>query len=535
MRRALRCLVPLSVIILVRCSFDGLTGGGSDLPDKFVTGRIVNADNAPAANTQVALIPLDYNGVFNPPITAARMDTTDSSGTFCIQGCETGVYSVQAVHLVARTRLLVTGVVIAGGMTIIPADTLRNPGVVKINLPDSVDRTNGWLYIPGTMIAVKLSGTAGYAVIDSVPAGTIPSVWYVTTNDPVPAAIRYHFDVPSGDTAVLAKPAWKYSRTLYLNTTASGAQVAGNVVHVPVLVRLTGENFDFSQARSGGEDLRITKADTTALPYEIERWDPVTELAEVWVRVDTIRGNDSTQSIMMYWGNPNASNGWNGAAVFDTAAGFAGVWHLSQGCDDATGNRHDGATGCSTDTAGIIGYCKKFTHSDSIVIAGLLGAPQSLTLSAWAQLDSTPGIGGDIISIGDAAFIRMDYPANNIGTGGAVHLSDQDTVFAHVGSGKYLKQTGWHFITMTHSEATYVTTVYIDGVIAGIRTDLNKPINYNGLGQNTYIGKHGNGKTGFEFFGRIDEIRVYRTAISADWIKLSFMNQREDNRLIVFK
>jgi hypothetical protein len=535
MRRALRCLVPLSVIILVRCSFDGLTGGGSDLPDKFVTGRIVNADNAPAANTQVAIVPVDYNGVFDPPITAARMDTTDSSGTFCIQGCETGAYTVQAVQLVARTRLLVTGVVIAGGMTIIPTDTLRNPGVVKINLPDSVDRTNGWLYIPGTMIAVKLSGTAGYAVIDSVPAGTIPSVWYVTTNDPVPAAIRYHFDVPSGDTAVLAKPAWKYSRTLYLNTTASGAQVAGNVVHVPVLVRLTGENFDFSQARSGGEDLRITKADTTALPYEIERWDPVTELAEVWVRVDTVYGNNNTQSITLYWGNPSASDNSNSTAVFNTSDSIAAVWHLDPNCSDATDNRHDGTAISAADTLGLIGLCKKFNGAGSIKITGLLGTPSNLTLSAWAQLDTAPpGGGGEILSIGDAALIRMDYSINNIGTGGAVHMSDSE-VFNHVGTGKYLKRTGWHLITLTHDENTFTTTLYIDGSKATVRIEPDRPINYTGLGQNTYIGKHGNGKPGFEFFGRIDEARVYRVALPEEYIKLSFMNQRIDDRLIVFK
>jgi hypothetical protein len=165
----------------------------------------------------------------------------------------------------------------------------------------------------------------------------------------------------------------------------------------------------------------------------------------------------------------------------------------------------------------------------------LLGSPSSLTLSAWAQLDSTLGSGNEIISIGDAAFIRMDYPANNIGTGGAVHLSDNDSVFAHVGSGKYLIHTGWHFITLTYSETAFATTVYIDGVIAGARTDPNKPINYMGLGQNTCIGKHGNGKTGYDFYGKIDEARAYREAVSADYIRLCYMNQRQDDRLVVFK
>jgi hypothetical protein len=39
----------------------------------------------------------------------------------------------------------------------------------------------------------------------------------------------------------------------------------------------------------------------------------------------------------------------------------------------------------------------------------------------------------------------------------------------------------------------------------------------------------------FNFCGCIDEVRVCRTIRSADWIKLSYMNQRPDDRLVVFK
>ena len=35
--------------------------------------------------------------------------------------------------------------------------------------------------------------------------------------------------------------------------------------------------------------------------------------------------------------------------------------------------------------------------------------------------------------------------------------------------------------------------------------------------------------------GKIDEVRVEKVARSADWIKLCFMNQREDDKLVRFK
>jgi hypothetical protein len=37
------------------------------------------------------------------------------------------------------------------------------------------------------------------------------------------------------------------------------------------------------------------------------------------------------------------------------------------------------------------------------------------------------------------------------------------------------------------------------------------------------------------FNGIIDEVRVSSIDLSADWIKLCFMNQRPDDKLIVFK
>ena len=158
-----------------------------------------------------------------------------------------------------------------------------------------------------------------------------------------------------------------------------------------------------------------------------------------------------------------------------------------------------------------------------------------MTLSAWAQLDSTQAArGGEILSIGDAALIRMDYALSGMGTMGSVHLIG-DSAFLNVPSGQFLKQTGWHLITFTVDQGNFMQALYIDGTNVSSGTAMNAMINYTGVGQNTYIGKHGNGKTSFNFSGRIDEVRAYRTAVSADYIKLCYMNQKADNALVFFK
>jgi hypothetical protein len=45
-----------------------------------------------------------------------------------------------------------------------------------------------------------------------------------------------------------------------------------DLVNYPVPVQLNKDNFDFSQARDDGGDLRFATADGKLLPYEIELW-----------------------------------------------------------------------------------------------------------------------------------------------------------------------------------------------------------------------------------------------------------------------
>jgi hypothetical protein len=86
-------------------------------------------------------------------------------------------------------------------------------------------------------------------------------------------------------------------QNIYLNTSSTGGNVTGDVYGFPVLVRLTSKTFDFNQSKSGGADIRFTASNGKSLSYEIENWDAGNKQAEVWVRVDTVWGNDSSQYI----------------------------------------------------------------------------------------------------------------------------------------------------------------------------------------------------------------------------------------------
>jgi hypothetical protein len=537
MKKTLLSILSFGVaVFMARCSLDHLAGGGTESTNGRIIGTLVEDDGRPAGQTRVMLIASDHDPVKDGPVPDSLTVTTDESGTFTLQVPAGGAFNIEAFQPGSGYRVLLTGITANRNDTVyVPVQVIEKPGAIKF-IPTPADGSfRGYVYLPGTTRFAEMRD--GNVLIDSVPAGFIHSMTYADTVDSTRnRVVAAGFTVSAGNTAVIANASvWKYSNKIRLNTAKTGADVSGTVTNFPVLIRLTENNFDFSRAGTDGSDLRFAKENGVPLPYEIERWDAVHRLAEVWVKSDTVYGNDSAQFLMMYWGNAGAVGESNGAAVFDTAEGISAVWHLDRGCGDATANRHDAATVSATDSAGLIGPCKYFDGSDSIKITGLLGSPSSFTLSAWAQLDSTGRNGSEIISLGDAAFLRADYPANSLGTGGALHLSHNDTVFAHVGSGQYLKQTGWHLVTLTHSETTYATTLYLDGMAAGVRTDPSQPIIYAGLGQNTLIGEHGNGKSGYGFFGRIDEARVYHAAIPADYIRLSYMNQRGGDRLVVFR
>jgi hypothetical protein len=521
-----------AALLFLWCSFEPF-GGGTEGGN--VSGIFINDDGSASAKVTVLLIPSDYNpGAAhqnNPIVTSI----TTSDGSYSFEHVTQGSYSIEAVHTASGKRTLVPGVAVFGEDIRVPADTLRYPGSIIIYLPASADAATGYVYVPGTTMYTRYTGVTGNVLMSALPAKQLPAICYATLSDPTPTVLRYDVHVVPEDTTVVANTGWKYAQRLCLNTTAAGAGVAQDIMGFPAIVRLTRDNFDFTQSNAGGSDIRFARSDTVRLPYEIERWDAASQRAEIWVKVDTIYGNNGSQTLTMYWGNAAAADSSNSAAVFDTADDCAAVWHLNGNSDDATAAGHDAIADSPVDTAGIIGMGKKFRGSDSIKIAGLLGSPSSISLSAWAQLDSTPpGGGSEILSIGDAALIRMDYALASIGTIGSIHLTG-DSTFYNVSSNRFLKRTGWHLITYTIDQVSHTHSLYIDGAVAATRVDSNATIVYSGVGKDTYIGKHGNGKTNFNFFGSIDEVRVYRAPVSADFIKLCYMNQKGDDRLVLFE
>jgi hypothetical protein len=523
----------------------GIEGGNTVAT---INGNIADSTSAPLADVRVLLLPSAYNPVTGLAISSLPADTTNGSGNYSIRVAQTGSYTIEALDNGKGYRSLVTGVSASGKDTILVRNAIaRAPGVIKIALPADVDRVNGYFYLLGTTSYSFVGDDTETVVLDSVPAGMSLSIYYaVRGSSALPQLVRDSVVVAPKDTMNVEYVGWKFSRKLILNTTASGANVSGNVTDFPVLVRLTGSNFTFAQAKQDGADLRFTKSDGTPLPYEIERWNAAAGVAEVWVKTDTVYGNSNSQYIVMFWG---ASAGVvvsasNGTAVFDTAHGFQAVWHLGQGTGatvlDATANHYDGTPSGTAPMAvgGAIGSAQQFDGTaNSIEITGSatgkLDFPQNggYTLSGWIYVDTLDTNERFILGKGHEQYLIQS----------SLVPQDEKWEFAEYQTAAWQVSRAvptagqWKFLAGVRngfSQYFYVDGSLVDSTIflypqAGVaRYTAN----------NFFIGKtppfpaeHPN-----YFKGIIDEARAQSVACSRDWIRLCFMNQKEPDALLMW-
>jgi hypothetical protein len=220
---------------------------------------------------------------------------------------------------------------------------------------------------------------------------------------------------------------WPNRCNIKLNTTASGANIPTTVTNFPVLLRLNPGNFDGIASQTAfPEDIQFSKADgTTPLPFEVNEWKYGTvgdDTALVWVKLDSIKGNDSSQYIIMYWGKV-ATDTTNGPAVFDTAQGFVSAWHLeNDDLKDAGANQNVGTNFFSNSAPGLIGNGRLFDAARQTEMVAIFNTPslnpvRQLTYSAWFKTSQSIPVDSKV------SIIRHDKHFSALELGGAADNS----------------------------------------------------------------------------------------------------------------
>ncbi len=563
-KRGLFWVCAATVLAVLACG-DRLASSEIGNPPKrgFVMGVIYSEGGKPAPGTRVGLLPSHYDPIRD---TAVKIwfDTTDAKGAFAIDSVDSGSYNIQALQLSARTSLLIQGVEVRSDTTVASARPyLQASGAVSILLPDSVPTKNGYIYLPGTNVyatTASLVGESRLLLLDSVPAGASPEIVYRSSAKDTASAthsirLADGVNVVPGDTIpASAFQEWAHSARVFMNTTASGANMTTLPVYgFPVLVRLgPGANI-FSSSAADGHDLRFAKANGNPLPYEIEQWDKAGSQAAIWVRMDTVLANDSDQFIRMYWGNPSAGPFVPARPVFDTGGGYQGIWHMNGMSATNPPILKDGSNAFNPLAAGGGLAAKDLVPSPlgfglnldgnarTLTTAKEFDAPGVFTISLWFKTVSDSG--GKLIGFGqkpdttDAARDRQIW----IDTVGIVHFG----VYPKAGvklaqdilsSAQPLNDGQWHLVGGVLWSGGQV--LYVDGRKAGedpaVTTAQAYLKGYWKVGFDFKFYDWPFPPTALYFKGAIDEVRISKKPFSKEWMLLSYENERPDSRFLRF-
>ncbi len=315
---------------------------------------------------------------------------------------------------------------------------------------------------------------------------------------------------------------WAFRKQLTLDLSATGADVSGSPVDVPTLVRLHPGNFTyFNDVQKDGADLRFVAADdVTQLKYHIEKFDPVNQIALVWVRVPRLTGGTKSDFVYLYYGNQKAAASDDRAGTYDTNQSL--VYHFNDAngiASDATAYRNEPTQfGAALTPAALIGGGVRFDGATAVRIGAspsLRVTPsQGFTVSAWLRIEAPQHDANVIASDAAGGFV--------LGLDGAKPYA---RLAATAVTAPELPLNEWHHLALRVGGG--MLELLVDGAVVA-STAAEAPELAGGL----VIGQSAAGGNGF--VGELDELEVANTARSVEWLKAAARSQGINGGMLVY-
>jgi biopolymer transport protein ExbB len=321
---------------------------------------------------------------------------------------------------------------------------------------------------------------------------------------------------------------WSYRKEIDFDLTPKGADIPGAPTDVPVLIRLSLGNFQyFNDAKPDGSDFRFIAADDkTPLKFHIDRFDPQTQIALVWVRVPHLTGGANTDKIFLYYGNKNAVSAADAAGTYDASQVLVYHFGTPHGSpQDSTGYKSEpSAFDAEVLPASLIAAGVKFAGAQTLSIPAngtmRLAPNKGFTLSAWVRIAAAQA-DADIAQLADQdrelllgisgtqAFARYNSGGQPVSITQTTQLTTGD----------------WHHLAIRIGDGRL--TLFVDGVDAG---HANAEVEE--IGGVLSIG--GSAAKSNYFTGELDELEVANSARSADWLKAAARSQGMVAPLVVY-
>lgn len=299
---------------------------------------------------------------------------------------------------------------------------------------------------------------------------------------------------------------WTQRTRIVLNTSAQGVTTQETVAALPLAVRLHSGNFDFLSAKEDGSDLRFVAGDDkTPLSFRIERWDPVNELAVVWVQVPQVLPGSDKNMLYAYAGHSAAPAAADSGTGFD-AATLAAI-HFD-GRDNA-GSSHDGrwkaADAITPEANALLGGGARLAGQPLVWPAQpalRIAAGGATTLSLWLRSDEVAR--GTLLAWG---------PIGLTLEGGQLAARVGGTRLA----GGEVAPTAWTQVALTVGNGQ--AQLYVNGA-AVAKADVATPL------------IEGELRVGEGLRGVVDEVQVSSVARSPAWLQLAAASQSAEARLL---
>ncbi len=339
--------------------------------------------------------------------------------------------------------------------------------------------------------------------------------------------------------------AWQYRTKITIDyTKVSGS---ANLSNFPVLIDRTDARWKDSAngghvAQADGDDILFTADDgTTKLSHEIETYTAASGYLRVWVKVSTVSYTANTD-IYMYYGNSSASNQQDAAGTWSA---YGAVWHLQESSGtryDATSNNND-LTDNNTVTSnpGKIGTAAQFTAANNEYLSVAQSSSLDIsdttdfTASAWIYADSLPSAAQSrgIVGQADGTFVSgTDEETWNMVVSDVLGTKYANCGVYRQSSGARDSQnntgvnptTGtWYYVVCRYD--------YISSTSRSLAAKVNTTSDSRNIGNtvgnspdNIEIGRMVSSSSQ-DWDGRIDEVRIIKSALTDGWIVTEYNNQ----------
>src|SRR5690606_17428888 len=270
----------------------------------------------------------------------------------------------------------------------------------------------------------------------------------------------------------------------------------------------------------------------------------------------------------MHYGNPNANSESNPGAVYDTANGFVNAWHFGNGPGSVRPSAVPGApfafvhnSDNATSVKGLIGRADTLrsfggAYEDPLAgnwidlardssgaalttpFAGYTAFPDGLSYSVWVRPDGTPSYwrilvmapegsavqgGGRILFMGGVADPTRAGVRWTSGCGWVEDQSANPCNFSNT-----ITNQEWNHFFFTKAPGNGPVQMYVNGELKGTSSNLDNASEVERA--IAWIGRAGDNNP--YFTGLVDNATLARTGRSADFVKLSYENQKAANTLV---